>query len=1654
MNTELLYLKFDKKLEDGSIAYGAAFPSDNEQVILGTYTYEAKRMGGAPTITDTFNFPRCLDNEWKKEGNSEVYVDYDGDRFYVSSIPSPTKDNTNGMYKHEITLTSRREILDNTLFFDVVTEHTDMLDKDRYRSNQTKFSFGGDIREFIKRINDSLVYVGIYDPTKEEGKQGYHLVLKDGYGTDEIKEISIENRYITEVIQEIYNTFNLTYYWKGEVCYVGEYENDLTADNDVVEYGRNKQLLSVAEENTNNKIVDMVTGYGSSDNIPYYYPNDDEFGKAEFETKNIEKKNVIVDLTKLFGHGDPIGKEFTFCKVEAKEYDNTFSVKEIDSARGTADEYYRDSGDLSVSVKMECTAGSKIKLSNLKVLCDWEQEDTEYVSASFSAESLTLVRNGTPQTLKELNDNFVCDEDGTYEIIYQAHYEFGLSSRLPDDVSDAGYAIANCSMVGTITISYNAKEKLYFVGKDTSFEYGDGSITFTDKSLATPAICGYRWDNGWVPSDVKDSENAAKVTVIGRVWLDPSQNLMPSIYRNTQGAERFYYATDTPPAGYEDIYKIPGTDKNYTFKNKYVMGNPHQGSVSFDDIKPTINGIRNDVIQEDGLGQLFGEIADVAFDSADSDVTDSDGNYEHQYFYIKLHKFSGEFGFDLFNHALAKENAVINMIDCQGCPACAFPVKTQPSADNSKMYNCVSTDGNGNLVSLKTDKDDYILGETEAQNDKLNQNSQEKEIWIAVQKDASTLGIVMPNAAGNFKPKKGDKFVITGIRPPKVLITAAEDRLDKALIKYMSENNEDQFNYTIKFSRIFLAENKDFTDKLNENAKICLKFNGIKHELFVSNYSVKRDGNALADVEIELVKSLEVTQSEIKQMIESVKGDMQSNLGGLNTGGNSSFNAAIADKMYISKIKDDTAQGTITFNKVQRFMEGLTLGDKTHYVDGKGNAVLKDVALDRIHDPKSTPAERVIIGAQGFDLYMGDDNKAHLYLDYLTVRNKAFFSQLEIRKVSYSGGTLLLSNAGSTIVKVVYIFDEAGEKVIAYKCYAAADDGTTATFNYWKVGMMALCQTFNVKSGVYKDVSNRYYWRLCVGTGQETLEDGKLYDWIILSNVREFGGGDAILPSYALRILADENRNYLSWGGVLVAVNNKEANTSLASLLMKQDGITQDEGNTPIADRKFWGYEEVDGGEPDAPQIGDVIVNVGDQVKWNSRGNVIKLSTSTEDNGSDNAPSFWMYHGIGAPRKTDAGIINVWQWKKVTALFSPVDVRLNAENLKFFTGDDPFKEYDPWADTLDKAKSYTTSQLKITNDALEATTSKLNFKKDENGKWVVDNISKSGLITTDNMSTQFSQLVDKDGNILAVASIKTSIITKDGAKGTTNISQVDINGDKINIDANHKLTIKSADYLVIESGNFKLDKDGNCTMTGEVNATKGKIGIWNIGVNDDGTATGTLSSSKTDISTTNKSSELGVGYFNVNGYNGSVSLQGAGGSGSRGIEVISKGASTTAGYFDIQTGQNATGIQVSSSGTGISVMAGKSGYNALYVQMGDIYLRTGCIKNFRMKKYTVTSGTSYTIGTLYDETVLLVNVARTITERFTVNLPSNPPDGTIYFVRKTGQANVIVKGKVMSEGGYPPTSENESSITWGILGIFIYDAANGYYTGNWCDRFG
>nr|DAO80411.1 MAG TPA: tail protein [Caudoviricetes sp.] len=1144
MKAESLYIQKLTYDENTGNEIIGLFPSEANPAIVSSYTYDAKRMGGAPTLTATIYSSEPL--QWKKE----EFVEFNGDRFFASYTPNSTKDNTSRMWKSEITFTSRRELLDNTLFFDVVVDDVDTQNKDRYRSNQTKFTFGGTIHEFVARINSSMAYCGLYRPTEEY--KGYYVVVDEGYGTDEVKEVSFEDQYLTDVLQLVNTTFELDYYWDGNVCHVGKVQHDLT--DTPIKYGSSDALISVSKENANYKIVDMITGYGSSDNLPYYYPNDDEFGDAVFDVENINKGGVSIQLSKMVG-----------CLGNANCYNNKLTLynvingKEVALKLNYASEFYwASSGESSstdgqysfgdnVRMFVDAKSGVHVDFSSLNIVC-------VYNGTGINGQYKLVTEQGVPRiTIRWKNittgeEGYVISDKNvgttaSMDIVSQGIYQFDVNYVLSYKSSSIrintnGVVINLSAQKSDFTITKSGYLEMSYTPNYGNFVFKDAKggkfYNLEDLGITMPILSSseyysaeYKFDSR--KEDVNNSgskvdvyyvglhdadngaENPVSITVIDRVWIAPSSVLMPSIYRNTKGAERFYYALN-------NTHKLPSGSGYYEFVNLYKKGNPHQGTVTFGNIKPTIKGIVN------AEGQLFGEIADVAFDSADSDVKDNDGNYIHSYFYIKLHKFNGDFGFDLFAHALASESAKINLIKSNGCPACSFVIYNQPSADNSKFYNCVSVDEKGNLKPVRTDKNDYIFANaSDAYEDKLNQDSTQKELWIAVQKDTSTLGIVMPNASAGFKPQKGDLFVITGIKPPKVLVTAAEKRLDDALIKHMSENNTDQFNYSVKFSRVFLQENTDFASKLNENAKLSIQIQGdsdsdgnlISHEVFVSNYSVKVDNDELAEVEIELVNSLEVTKSDTKQIIDAVKGEtvksLSSMVGGSNT---NSFNASITDKMYLSKLKDDTANGTITFQKVQRLLNGLFLGHSNEFsIDGNGNAILSSVIVNLLKSLDFNEAEQ-----SGFAIKQRSDGKYQMLLTDLIVWGKAIFNTLLIRELSYVGGNIVLSPAAGKISYIKEVYSETTNELIGWKCYLLADDGTTATINSFKVDDQVRCQTFNIKPGVYENVSNKDYWRLVTKVSAENevitdaegheLYDGKKFAWIQIAKDNCMEGSD------------------------------------------------------------------------------------------------------------------------------------------------------------------------------------------------------------------------------------------------------------------------------------------------------------------------------------------------------------------------------------------------------------------------------------------------------------------------------------------------------------------------------------------------------------------
>lgn len=266
------------------------------------------------------------------------------------------------------------------------------------------------------------------------------------------------------------------------------------------------------------------------------------------------------------------------------------------------------------------------------------------------------------------------------------------------------------------------------------------------------------------------------------------------------------------------------------------------------------------------------------------------------------------------------------------------------------------------------------------------------------------------------------------------------------------------------------------------------------------------------------------------------------------------------DDNTLSSVSDDTAQGLITFAKglisemLAQLKGGATFGKSGYKFDKDGNVVVDalssltfDEALER-----------------GFGITKNTQGKYTLSVTDLMVWGKAVFNSLEIRKLYAVGGNVYLSGASSKLQHVSPVTDADGE-VTGWKCYILGDDGTTATQNGWARYDQAKCQTFDIKEGVYENVSNTYYWRLVtdVSTENETitetytdadgkeqtrdLYDGKKFGWVILSKTDcESAGNDA--PKAGDTIVLDGHRMFASGDAEGRDQYNDESRTNVMML--------------------------------------------------------------------------------------------------------------------------------------------------------------------------------------------------------------------------------------------------------------------------------------------------------------------------------------------------------------------------------------------------------------------------------------------------------------------------------------------------------------------------
>lgn len=174
---------------------------------------------------------------------------------------------------------------------------------------------------------------------------------------------------------------------------------------------------------------------------------------------------------------------------------------------------------------------------------------------------------------------------------------------------------------------------------------------------------------------------------------------------------------------------------------------------------------------------------------------------------------------------------------------------------------------------------------------------------------------------------------------------------------------------------------------------------------------------------------------------------------------------------FVSRLLDNTAKGTITWEKVQKFFSGLHVGNSNNENGGSW-----------------TP------DAEG---------RSHLITDYLEVRMKAIFEELVINKTSTIGGKEIISPAGGVVAhkveEVTVTYNNVSQK--AYRCYFLAEQEGNAVDNDFAVGDQVRSESFNVRKGTYHKAGNHFYWRLVIGRDEDPVElEGKKYHYIDLSD--------------------------------------------------------------------------------------------------------------------------------------------------------------------------------------------------------------------------------------------------------------------------------------------------------------------------------------------------------------------------------------------------------------------------------------------------------------------------------------------------------------------------------------------------------------------------
>ena len=365
----------------------------------------------------------------------------------------------------------------------------------------------------------------------------------------------------------------------------------------------------------------------------------------------------------------------------------------------------------------------------------------------------------------------------------------------------------------------------------------------------------------------------------------------------------------------------------------------------------------------------------------------------------------------------------------------------------------VSFQEGSELAGLGTDKDHYF---------EVNFDSETREFEIIT---------IWPYDDGRqlpgdtLVPKPGDKYILWNIRMPDEYYTRAETEYLAAVEAYNRRHTQDVSLYKAPTDHVWIEESGT---ELEVGRRVRLKsteyFPGEGYrESRITRISRSVNLPSQMDLEISDVLS-SGTLEKIDDAISDAKSYAGSILGAVNVPDvikswektkptdTNLYSARRSHMEFLSKKASDTAQGLITFIAGLHSEAAATFGEW-----------LKDVA--------------------GAGIYQDDQGNWHIESDYLHARKKLVAKELQIEEVTHVGGQQLLSAAEMVCDYVV-------EHDTFYRCYFLKEgENGRKIYNNWASGDQARMQSFNVEEWETGKMNNRYYWRLVVGTSNDTAED-------------------------------------------------------------------------------------------------------------------------------------------------------------------------------------------------------------------------------------------------------------------------------------------------------------------------------------------------------------------------------------------------------------------------------------------------------------------------------------------------------------------------------------------------------------------------------------